>query len=476
MADTGIPGLHWDAAYYSSAILNVSSGKGWVVDVCGNESILENPKYSGHGVLDVWLHGKILGATGWESLGRQFAVINSLCFAVWAVIFSLSKPRTLPSQIRSFMFAYVLSFICLGLQGRPEHLSSFILTFPAALWQVGHRNRGFLCIWSVTSGVLFSLSPLLGVMSGLCTLVLVDALAAGRGMGYRVGLLLGSGICSLLVASLVIELIHPDGFITWLASARNRGETAINFLALLLDTGRHCFFGVSLVAPFWNLVGLLTVGMGFWKLLRSRNYVFLAGYCLLTAAFVRTAADYSIVSMYPVLFVLIATMPLDNKISRTVGNLFGFFILANLVGAVVGLHQTWHASGGDASKAAVERSIGELCAGKGLHTVMQNARPSWCDMRLPQGRLVGVLPDRKKCPENSELFRKLELLEGQEISTFIYPQSYRGTPPEKMFLGEFEFRLSFNNWSVERYSMLGLPLPGRKPGYRFALYRRVIAE
>lgn len=474
--ESGVPGLHWDGVYYSSVTLNVADGNGWIIALTENPSVIHDRKYSGHGVLDVFIHGMVLKARDWTTLEYQFSVVNTLSFVAWLAIFVIGTQLSFNCQIRAVLLAYVLSFICMGLQGRPEHLSSLILTVAAGCWRAGIRGKPFLAVWGITSGLLFTASPILGVVSGMFTLVFVDCNEL-ISSGIRKWIVLFIVGCTSLITSLaVIKAVQPEGVVSWVASALSRSSNALNLMGFLFSVDRYSVFGVSLAAPFWNILGFAGALTGLWTLTRHRNYLFIAIYLLLLAKTVRAAADYSVVSMYPMFFTLVACWLAEKPtfvLARVIGNLI---VAANLIAIGFTFHRAWETHYGDAPRSAAVSKLEAMQRGEKVMAYNYNFRPSWADMVTPSDRWVSVYPDSQSNVLSEAMLRGLVPLTGGEIESIVYPQSYRGTPPESIFLGCSKYTRSFSNWTTDRYSLFGVNLIGHRPGFRYAVYDRLSDE
>ena len=473
---SGYPGLHWDAAYYSSVVINVANDRGWEFDsqaLC----LVDKPsrEYTGHGFLDILLHGKILRARTWNQFLVQLAAVNTITYIVWILTFILSC-RLQITRGHVILFcscAFIISFITTQLQGRPEHLAPLIISPASAVWLIYGGGIGFRVIWAITAGVLFCTSPLLGVLSGLCTIVFLGMELMDQPIVKRGVALACSGAISVIVAIFIVELASPWSFSEWIRGCSTRGTIAPNLTEFLFKFGRYSFIGLSITAPFWNWISLAALGASIALLFRSGNYLFIAVFLLLCAMVIRTATDYGFASMMPIAITLGIRKLLNNNMMLLIKSLFFFLLSLYVLAALLSLHVSYSALYSGYSKQNAMASIGELIDDSDTVAFHGNTRPCWITI-LPGGsQCISIVPATKgPQPRSDVFFNSLESQLGKPITLFFYPQTFRGTAPERIFFGSVPFRQVYSNWTLERNRLLFLPLIGRRLGFNYAAYRR----
>ncbi len=477
LATSGFPGLHWDASLFSTVIINVANGKGWTFDSYA-AALVDSPdqQYDGHGFMSVLIHGVVLKARNWQQLEQQFVWCHTITYLLWLAVFLIGRQRCILRSLNAVVSAFIISYITMCLQGRPEHLAAAILLPPAFLWTAGRRELEFHVCWAITSGLLFCTSPALGLLSAMFTIVLLGVDAKKRGQWKTLGSIAVSGVLSLMVSILVLQSLHPFGAQKWLSATLHGSVVAPDLSPYFFDFGRTMFLGLSVAVPFWNLTALIAMALGVMSLAGQRAYLLAGVFVFFCVQCILRMADYGIVAIFPMLLAILQSdlsiyPALDWRRIGLAGTL-----TACLVASCFTLEKALAISGSANNREFLERKVTEVCGGNSVVAYHANYRPSLVNLRPPSLNYVGIIPQSSPDTGQDAFYGKLETVIGQPVQWFLYPQTYRGMPPQTVYLGSVCYKLSFHNWTNDRHQAVGLPLVGAKPGLHVAIYRRCLLQ
>jgi hypothetical protein len=306
----GWPGLHWDSAYFTTPILNVANGRGWQVTPyhfsAGDGAALLEPAlpYQGHGVLNILLFGQTLSVRTYDTLLRWYGVLHVLTFLsyAWLSRLLLRRRHARATGTLSLLVGLMAALVALSVQGRPEQLIPLVLAAPLACLIQGASRRLCLIVSAAATGVIFTASPLPGLMSGA---IFVLALAVHEPDGDRQHWLrVGSfALIAMAVSAAIVELLSPFGFGEWLHQIGARREVTMDMMPYLLRL--RSAKGFTSYSPLWNVLALGLAGLISLTLARKRRWSSLAAAWLMFAYILPKGNDYSYVVFFPALFLMI---------------------------------------------------------------------------------------------------------------------------------------------------------------------------
>jgi hypothetical protein len=299
-----LPGLHWDAALYATPIVSVARGLGWKFDAF-EPQLIPNPEriYDYHGVTSIVVYGWLLKAKSYKELLAWSGVFNLATFVAYTCLFR----RALASQNRlslplSLLFGTLAGVICVGLQGRPEHLIPLILTFPLVIYACRKTRRYWLGASTITVGLVLATSPLPGLVLGIGSIALL-ALIRGRESLSFWGEVVASAAIATVTAAVMIQLGTPFGFLHWLArfideSTRDAHPDFTHYL--LRPLAQNDFlYGFTAFAPLWNWFVILTFAWIVILLIKRRCYASTAIMIGSAIFFTPKGADYTYICFFP---------------------------------------------------------------------------------------------------------------------------------------------------------------------------------
>lgn len=473
LGGSGFPGLHWDASLYSTVIINAANGRGWIFDSFA-WALVANPErqYTGHGFLSILVHGVLLKADSWRTLEHQFVYCNTITYVLWFAVFSVGINGSRFRLLNAALSAFLTSYMTMCLQGRPEHLAAILLAVPAFLWSSGRRDTSFHVCWAVISGLLFCTSPALGLLSAMFTVVLLGADARKRGQWKTVCWLIASGALSIAVSCLVLATLHPFGMLTWISDTVYGSATAPDLSMFFFSFGRTMILGLSVSVPFWNVIALSAMVYGFWRLSTERAYFLAALFLLFSVQCILRMADYGVVSMFPMLMALSRSAMCRFQVTDLRRICLATPQVACLIASGFTFQQAFAINESGNTRDVSAQRIMDICGADSVVAYHMNCRPSLVTLHAPSIKYVGTIPERVPFVGADTFYRKLEIVTGAQVEWFIYPQTYRGSPPEAIYLGSTRFDLIFSDWTIDRYRVVGIPLVGRKPGFHVAIYGR----
>lgn len=298
------PGLHWDADLFGSAVMNVALKDEWSFSSYSTFLISRaTDRYDFHGILQIWLYAKLFRVHSWQQLTIAMAAINGVTYLAWAGLFqqALQRHGGRWTWFSGAWLAVVPAVICLGLQGRPEQVAPLLLAAPAACRQLGWTSSHRRICDGVTLGLLFLLSPLVGLLS--CFGYLLWAMTHRRRALLSTGLELAPVLLLMLTVSFLgWELISPFSFWSWLQNLRTAG-TPVPW-SWVIPHQRAWQWGTTVVAPFWSVILLAALLIVLAQICRRRQLILLAVTVAMLTWALQRGLDYSYIPFLPVVMFL----------------------------------------------------------------------------------------------------------------------------------------------------------------------------
>jgi hypothetical protein len=468
----GVPGIHWDGSFFASVPLHLARGDGWQHSPYITTQFLENDaslSFPGHGALTPFIYGRIFGCSQIETLVRYMAHVNTLTFFTWFLSFSVANRFTIKSILNCSLVASAAASLAIQTQGRPEHLAPLFVCPACAIWARGDRGLLSLFAWSITSGVLFCTSPLLGVLCGMTTTFVIGCITVKTLVFFKRTLLLGGSAFSSLLVSFAIENVCRGTLLNeWIAINIKWRAFGSPLWGYLVSYGRDSLLGHSITLPLWNWMFFLYTLAAAFFLLTNRSYLFFALFAMLFSYVIRVVHDYGVAAMLPV----ITTIAYSSGCSGIVRKcLCGIPLGSCLLALCITVFQTWSVAENGITRSATREAIISLTGNEYPIIYHGIYRPSYWDLQPVEGRWVSISLGRTVNPARDVEVSAIKNLYGRPVRYAVLPQTYRGIPPAKLYWGSTEYQLFFSNWTVSRVYFLGIPLPSRVPGYNFALYK-----
>jgi hypothetical protein len=174
MTQTLWPGLHEDAALYSTVVINRAAGNGNTFDVYTRSLIIAegSPKFGGHGQLYYPIVAEFLAAPTYEAFLSVLHWSNLLAYIMSFIVFLLSTRRDLKvSWISGALFGLVGAWSTVAvlhyLQGRPEHGIPFVLLIFALIKLLRSGKGVHDWLQGAQIGIIGAISPLPGLIFAL---------------------------------------------------------------------------------------------------------------------------------------------------------------------------------------------------------------------------------------------------------------------------------------------------------------------
>ena len=489
----GWPGLHWDAALYGTPVINVAAGKGWYFGSYTPQLINRaSLDYDFHGILHVLFYGLLLKCYSWSRYMLAQSCVNALTFvvytALYASIFLRQKGAGLSSLYVAGLLGFVPGALCIGLQGRPEQLAPMILGVSLGAFSFLSSQVSRIAVHGLILGLLFLLSPLVGLFYASLVFFYWYAMEKNGLISY-----FRSIFCLVAVAGLVlillIGLLAPFSPVQWLQNVLNASTQTLSFrgFIFMLRSGR---WGFSLIAPFWNLIALLLIGVGVsWLWAKKRSFFALAASAIVLGLFNEKMCDYSYTPFIPyAIFLALAWSAEDfggglgvgmSRLIRypvfAVSFVYMYVVLSYFLSSLVIPHD-------QLSLVLARDRFGHSQAGKVLSTgtaaVGFPPYAMWPSMVvLGQGGSAYATFTPSQQPVADKSLARYEHKTGRLVEYMIYPQtetSINVLPPSALYVGSARYELWENHWASPvwlDFKLSPLRLTNR---YNFALYKRQV--
>ncbi len=482
------PGLHWDADYFSSVIINVAQNDKWIFDSY-SPFLLDRASnnYDSHGVLQVWFFAKLLLAKDWQSLTIAMAAVNSASYILWMWLFQycLRKHGCALPWLNAGWLAVVPAVICLGLQGRPEQLAPLLLAFPAAGAQLRWRAYQQRVCVGLTLGALFLLSPLVGLIAFLGYLTWVASNSRESWQQTAIGLLI-VGVLMFIVSFLGLKLISPLEFFPWLQNLRS-GGTPVPF-AWLIRNQQSLIWGTTLVSPFWILIISSAIFIVLLRMISRRQLLLFFGTIAALGWVISRGLDYSYIPFLPLVMLLWIDeqliVPQQQTLKKlclqTLPQIFSFIYVLIIVQQTL---YSFVVVNENATPAQARRilapyyGLGDLDAPTTLATTIATGRAGV--VLAPVHSPTISLPSSQSSEEGSKfLLNRFEKHFKQNVQFFVLQQSHNviyNPPPKRIYLDSDQpFVLVKDGWK-RKFSFFESRLRPARLGnaYWLAVYKRV---
>lgn len=492
----GWPGLHWDAAYYGTPVLNVANNKGWIFGSYG-PYIVSRPDlaFDDHGLLHVILYGSILKAKTWNEYLWAQGVINGFSYAIYLALFLVHLSRVQGLRWRSVVSALLLASvpasICIGFQGRPEQLAPLILTLPLCVVLFSQNRLHTLLAMGACLGLLTTLSPLTGFL--FATFLIGYFYVRNQGhfrssiRDYLLCLIVG-----ILVAASVITFFTPFSATGWIANIGAAKEGAINHEGSLSRFSQG-FWGNSTNLPAWNIAVIACVAFGLrtiWRVGRHRILILL----IITAPLLlinQKGIDYTMMPFLPFAIGLYLQQspnswqrnwekPWQIGTAQTLILAFSCFYLATILSQFL---ISLNPANGQASLRLLQHDFALSQEGQALKqpgiAVAYPAVVSPSLVVLGDGGIKLVAMDAGMYKfDQQPLLRDYEAATGNKVMYYLLPQNYidrYSSPPQSIFVGPQEFELKSSNWLSQPNNLISRVLQRLttfSSRYDYAVYTR----
>lgn len=481
------PGLHSDAAFFSSPLIRLAKGEGWKYGGFLYH-LNQDPsgEYNFHSILYPLIFGLVLKANTFEKLFLWSSIVNAFSFASYFLL-QYSKISPTNKAIRlidSTLVGVATGVITLYLQGRPEQIIPIILLIPLcssrALNLGSPQGTVFLVIsHAVTLTLLAFTSPLTSVIYFVAIsswFIIHFSHPPGIRMVLR---LLAAAIASTVITVLLIASAYDYNLIEWLHNTLARG--AIDPTAIIKDRINALLIGLNipLELPFWNIPVILSLVVLSNKLFKKSLYVALVPLGAFFFILLKSSQAYTWAGFMPSLMLiansdsifLVANSYL-YKLSRLTRSLF--LVLYSLVFVryllLSYLYTTQGLSYHDAKEMIISytQNLPSHSAAVGY---LWMSRPSFVVMGGDKTDFV-IVENTILSDDGDSALNAYEDYSRKSVSYIIIPQlGHIDKPPYEIRNGSDVYKLIQNQWSPHRAKILGLKLGGPLPGYQFALYK-----
>lgn len=481
------PGLHWDACFFATPVINVASGNGWVFGGFADVLVRNGTRnYDSHGVVHVLIFGVLLKADTWERYLALCGAVNALTFLSWTFLFrrtlnradSASFPRT-----HSLLCGLIAGIIAIGLQGRPEHLAPLLISCPLLLREFGLSARLFETLIYCLGGVLLMLSPASGLVMAMGVAFWISYRFENQN-NCRFFFSLLTAVSAAAVSAFLISLLCPFSILSWFSRLLTAQGNAPIFVDRLFRLNPKGLSGISMDAPLWNVIILAATWLVVSTLFRRKKFIGLAMFSLLALYLWPKLTDYGYVSFIPLLLIYLIGRPTTalpaivrpgsrlaiHRMQTILGTLYAITFVRTALLALI----HWQSG---TTMAAARESLRSLSALEWRESNTATAfhgwsRPSFIVFGDGGERFLIGTPGLRDGPRDQGLIdytRKFH----RQIEYFVYPQVHAGSPEQELFIGSERCQLIYDGWVADRAKLLGLNLGGPFPGYQFALYKRI---
>ena len=470
------PGLHWDGSLYTTPILNLASGNGWRFGSYTHQ-LVERPsdEYSIHGVLYPIFFGILLKTSTYESLFLWSGIINALTFVIYTFLFYRCLNIRYAKIVTASLFGFVAGFVCLELQGRPEHLAPLIISIPLLAREFNASKNYSKYLSYITIGLLFILSPIPGVMYGMGVLFWLGQNKSGKKLWAEIII---AGLIAAVTSVLLIELFCEFSTITWLTNTFLSGAHTTT----PKDWSRLTSIGFFLRAPAWNFLVLIVLTLIFINLCAKKQLIILIIWFLLGLYLLPYVQYYGYTGFFPLLLLMIAGKSnnwlkignLGKKYLGIFSFIFSLLYLAVLarITLLFLLYVQYGTSFAEA-KLTLGRLTKELNPESESVAFLWLSDPSFVALSQPPEFFMAAAPSLVE-KGLDPLLSKYEAKFNKQMKYFILPELGHFTSlPSEINQNGYKYNLVYDGWSKKRAYFMGLKLGGAIPGYQFALYQRI---
>lgn len=471
------PGLYIDSSLYTTPILNLAMGNGWLFDAYTPLLVTrDSNEYSFHGVLYPIIFGLLLKSTTYEKLFFWIAITNALTFIVYIFLFyrTIETKNSAWSVLIATIFGITSGAICLYLQGRPEHLAPLLTSLPMLVREYSITRKYSRYFTYITLGLLFILSPVVAIIYDMGTLFWVA-------LNYKQRLLQELLLAGLISTSTIISIIQvfcSFSTLEWIHNVFLVGNSSI----IPIDWWRLKTIGFSLSTPAWNFFIIAIVFLVLRTLWQRKLFIVFTIWLILSYYLLPKVQVYGYVGLFPLL--LLMTVGKNQgwiiNISKTqkqwISNasiMFSVLYFAVFIRLILLFILYWQ-HGVSFEKTA--SNLREM-----ISKSNQNGNSiAFYWMNIPSFIVFGKAGDSFVTAEPSiisqasdSLLNNYERKFSKKIIYIVLPQKGElSTPPQTLNQGMFI--LVYDGWSKKRASFMGVKLGGAMPGYQFALYKRTV--
>jgi hypothetical protein len=306
------PGLHWDAWLYSPAVINVASSNVWTSGIHAvSAERLASGRHDFHGYLSIVVFGALLRCSTWPEFVRILLISNGVTASLWFLTAAAARRKCgAGGLVVPLLTGIMAGVIAVGLQGRPEHPAVFITAIPVLIWACSDSVLLQLLGAAITSGLCCVTSPQAGMLSSIG----IAVLTAFRSGSHRIHLFrfAATGVGALLTAVLFTTLFAPFTFFEWFSNVRSFSGVALDYSKVLFRFDFESLMGLSMVAPFWNVIVLFHGAVIFCCLLRLRRWMSAIWMTAAAWFLLPLLADYGYSFAFPCLLTIMT--PLQTRL------------------------------------------------------------------------------------------------------------------------------------------------------------------
>jgi hypothetical protein len=484
--------MHWDAPFFLRPVLNVATGSGWRFDgYLSHFAQKGNDIYDFHGILHILFYGLLLRCQAWEWLSIWMGVINVLTFILYYGLYKkFLRGSGISLRFLPVLFAIIPAVIAIGLQGRPEQLGMPLMALPLLLYGRLPSYGAWLAISGVMSGFVVVSSPLLGAVYTCGFLIAIWIISSGRLL-----LSLRDGACfvftGVMTVVVMINAFTPYEAREWAVRTIAVGQTAFDSKKFLFGFWPYRW-GFTLIAPLWNFVTMIALGLSAWALARRRFFLPLTvGIAVITIAAPRML-DYSILPFLPLALCglchrqtylsLGQIWSLNHCIALKITSIWAI-LFAYVLGAWLAesISAGKHFNAAFASRRFLAELLPrELLYDRSIAVGYQGlARPSPLVLLNPRIHAIEILvhvgPGGYWSSDGKNELKSYQNKQGTKIQYFIFPQKFPFLTkdlPVCIAIDGRTFRLIKSNWTDSRSAFARKVLPRDLPdNFRFALFR-----
>jgi hypothetical protein len=307
------PGLHWDAWLFAPAVINAAKGNSWNCGVYpATADLFLSGVHDFHGFSSILVFGSFLRCETWPAFVRCLLISDGLTSVLWFLT-GRAANRKCGNNVLAipFLIGVMAGVIAVGLHGRPEYLVVAFTAIPVLIWSYSSSSLLHFVATAFTSGLCFVTSPQAGVLSSLGIAILVACKRSNPKLQWIRFAAVGFG--SLLVAFLLTTSLAPFSFFRWFSRVKYSSDVALDFSSHLFRLDLDSLFGISMVAPFWNLIVLFHACAFFCCLFRLRQWLSVTWLAGVGLFLLPRLTDYGYTFAFPCLLTIIT--PLQSKLS-----------------------------------------------------------------------------------------------------------------------------------------------------------------
>jgi hypothetical protein len=471
------PGLHHDAALYTTPIINLAQVKGWIFESYAYTLVNRSSnQYDFHGFLYQLVFGLIFKTSSYERIFLLSGLINSASFLIYTYLaYQKLGQKANPIDIfLSINIGIMAGIICLYLQGRPEHLIPLIMSIPLLLSEFKFAKKYIAYVSYIIGGLLFILSPLTSVAYGL-GLIYWLTLRSKRPTQLFVDLA-SAIILSSITCMVMIEIFRDFSTLTWIHNVLSARDSTPQDWSVFINSSS------ILTAPGWNLIIICLVLVALANLMAKKHFLIASILVFIGIYLTPRSQLYTYVGFLP--FILALTV--NQTVSFVfISKFFSKFIKLSVISIsclyfallvrtflTLILYLQYGVSFDEA-----KLSLGGLGSSSPNNhdsiAFMWLSRPSFIVFNSLSTPLVTAEPSLFE-GDGDNLLIEYQAKFDRNVRFLVMPQvGHIDSPLESIDLENSEYRLVHSGWISQRARFMGIKLGGSMPGYQYCLYEKV---